>query len=179
MIIIKTKIPKDSILNVVPIKYDYTDSYSRALTDENNQLNSLDVGKAFLIFSPKWMKFMVFIRNTFASVLRLKQGKPRIPKEQLKDFKCEPGERFGILRVFDRTKNEVIYGEDDKHLNFRISLLLSAYPGHGFSKKLTITTVVVFNNWLGHVYFFFVRPFHKLIVKAMLKKYPALLKLNQ
>ena len=37
------------------------------------------------------------------------------------------------------------------------------------SKNLTISTTVEYNNWFGKLYFFPVRPFHKLIVPAMLK----------
>ncbi|MDR1652533.1 MAG: DUF2867 domain-containing protein [Prevotellaceae bacterium] len=36
--------------------------------------------------------------------------------------------------------------------------------------KISIITVVHFHNALGKVYFFVIRPFHKIIVKAMIKR---------
>ena len=37
-------------------------------------------------------------------------------------------------------------------------------------QTFTITTVVKFNNRLGRLYFFFIRPFHKVIIRSMLKR---------
>ncbi len=71
--------------------------------------------------------------------------------------------------MFARTENEVILGEDDKHLNFRVSLFLEQQQNNPQKKDLTISTTVEFNNWFGRLYFIPVRPFHKLIVPTMLK----------
>jgi hypothetical protein len=67
----------------------------------------------------------------------------------------------------NRTENEVILGEDDRHLNFRISLLKSDTPTP-HQKKLTLSTTVEFKNWFGKLYFLPVQPFHSLIVPTML-----------
>ena len=71
--------------------------------------------------------------------------------------------------MFDKTDNEVILGEDDKHLDFRVSLLLDKLASKTEQKNLTITTTVKFNNSFGRLYFLPVRAFHKLIVPTMLK----------
>ena len=63
----------------------------------------------------------------------------------------------------------MILGEDDKHLNFRISLLTENLNTEQIKKEVTISTTVEFNNWFGKIYFLPVRPFHKLIVPRMLK----------
>jgi hypothetical protein len=57
-------------------------------------------------------------------------------------------------------------GEDDKHLNFRASVLKDKTNG-----TVSLTTVVHYNNLWGRVYFFPVKPFHKIIMKALLKRY--------
>ncbi len=71
--------------------------------------------------------------------------------------------------MFNRTDKEVILGEDDKHLNFRVSLFLDHQINDPNKKHLTVSTTVEFNNWFGRIYFLPVRPFHKLIVPTMLK----------
>ena len=88
---------------------------------------------------------------------------------ELRNFRCEKGEKFGLFQVFDRTAHEVILGEDDSHLNFRVSLYIEQQTNDLTKKKLVISTVVVFNNWFGRFYFFPVQPFHHRIVPSMLK----------
>ena len=89
--------------------------------------------------------------------------------KQLDSFKFEQGERVGLFKVFNRTTNEIILGEDDNHLNFRVSLLLEESENDKSTKTITVTTLVIYNNWFGRLYFFPVKPFHKLIVQSGLK----------
>jgi hypothetical protein len=70
--------------------------------------------------------------------------------------------------VFHKTDHEIILGEDDKHLDFRVSLYLDENTETN-QKQLTISTLVKFNNIFGKLYFMPVLPFHKLIVPTMLK----------
>jgi len=85
--------------------------------------------------------------------------------EVLRDFKCEVGECVGLFNVLAKTGSKVILGEDDKHLDFRVSLFLDKQ-----SNTLTVSTVVKIHNWLGRLYFLPVKPFHKLIVPTMMKE---------
>jgi hypothetical protein len=45
------------------------------------------------------------------------------------------------IKVFAKTENEVILGEDDKHLNFRVSLYLEQQTNGTIKKNLTVTTL--------------------------------------
>jgi hypothetical protein len=58
----------------------------------------------------------------------------------------EPGEKIGVFRVYTVSDAEVILGEDDRHLDFRISVHLKEVQG---MKDVTISTVVHYNNTLG------------------------------
>lgn len=98
------------------------------------------------------------------SIFGLKtSGKLTDRQKQLDAFTCEPGEQLALFKVFNKTDNEVILGEDDKHLNFRVSLFLDHKKSETKKKTLTITTTVEFNNWFGRLYFLPVRPFHNLL----------------
>ncbi|MEJ8800484.1 DUF2867 domain-containing protein [Pontibacter sp. H249] len=110
------------------------------------------------------------IRNKIVGLFGLKTSGQTSNKQKLLDnFKCVPGDQLGLFKVYDKTENEVVLGEDDKHLDFRVSLFLDKLLDDADKKSLTITTTVKFNNFFGRVYFLIVRPFHKLIVQAMLK----------
>jgi Protein of unknown function (DUF2867) len=72
------------------------------------------------------------------------------------------GERVGLFRVFLRSEDELVLGEDDRHLDFRVCLRVA---GDG---PATLPTLVRFHNVFGRAYFACIRPFHALVVKRML-----------
>ncbi|MCK9437976.1 MAG: DUF2867 domain-containing protein, partial [Synergistaceae bacterium] len=80
-------------------------------------------------------------------------------------LKFEEGEQLNIFKLYSKSESELIMGDDDKHLNFRVSLLLDSTDVDSKKKKILITTVVTYRNWLGKIYFIPVKPFHTLIVK--------------
>lgn len=170
MPIIKTNLPESSILNSSHKKYDYVDCFQGTLIDRKNNIKPINVFKAFFLSIPKWAERLVALRDRMVSVFSLKNasGTENDEKQQLDNCKCEPGEHIGILKVFEKTDSEVVFGVDDKHLNFRVSLLLGNLKIDQ-RKALTISTAVQFNHWFGRLYFLPVKPFHILIVRIMLK----------
>lgn len=162
----KVALPEISLL--LDEVYEYSDSYKSKFLDQKNEIDILLVTKAFFSFSPKWIGNLFALRNKIVSVFGLKTGDGLAQKEEvLQNFKGQIGDKVGIFKVFDKTDGEIILGENDSHLNFRVSLLL--VPKQDHTKDITISTVVHFNNWFGKLYFFPVKPFHRLIVPAMLK----------
>lgn len=165
----KIEFPARSILSQGREKFDYMDSFEGGLVGNGQNFNITQIGKAFFTSGPKWGKKMFAIRNKMVGLFGLKTGAETDPEKDADSFTCEVGERVGIFKVLDKTSNEIILGEDDKHLDFRISLLFDKNQGGQDENSLTISTTVKFHNWLGVLYFLPVRPFHKLIVPAMLK----------
>ena len=159
-------LPQKSIL--AKSKYDYSDSFKGSFLDKENKIDSLALGKAFFSSVPKWGEKLFVIRNKIVALLGLKTSeKPNNRAEILNNFKGEVGEQIGLFKVFHKSENEIVLGENDKHLNFRVSLLLSEKDEQ--TKNLFVSTTVVFHNWLGRLYFLPVKPFHKLIVPKMLE----------
>ena len=70
--------------------------------------------------------------------------------------------------ICEQNAQEIVFGMPDKHLTFHASLWCGEKEPGG--QTFTITTVVKFNNRLGRLYFFFIRPFHKVIIRSMLKR---------
>lgn len=168
MKITKTTLPKKSILHKTNV--DYIDSFQGEYQDLNNIISSKDIGKLFFTSAPKWTESLFKFRNRLVSIFGLKtSGKIKNRKELLDSFDCEPGDKIGLFTVYFRGDNEVILGEDDKHLDFRISLYKRNKTNNEESKILTISTTVKFQNWYGKLYFLPVKPFHSLIVPQMLK----------
>jgi hypothetical protein len=61
-----------------------------------------------------------------------------------------------------------VLGLDDSHLNFRIVVDVQATGGT--THRITATTLVHRNNWLGRIYLATVMPFHKVIVPTLLAR---------
>lgn len=165
-----TSLPKNSILHSRGIKHDYIDSFRGTFNDDENQFVMDDMKKAFFLSIPNWVGTLMDWRDTIVSLFGLKtSSKNSANTKDLAHFSFEKGQKIGIFKVFEKTENEVIFGEDDKHLNFRISLFIEHQENNPQLKNVTFSSVVEFKNWFGRLYFLIVKPFHKLIVPVILK----------
>ncbi|RED91501.1 DUF2867 domain-containing protein [Marinoscillum furvescens] len=145
--------------------HHYADSYAANLS---YQPDLTAVARAFFSTAPSWVTKLFALRNRLVKHLGLKTSNPpKDHEEMLRNFQGQEGEQIGFFKVFERSTHELIMGEDDKHLDFRVSILLT--PGTT-GTTLTISTTVIFHNALGKWYFVPVKPFHQVIVRAMLRK---------
>ena len=78
------------------------------------------------------------------------------------------GERVGIFRIYAVAPSELVVGEDDSHLDFRLSVQVQ--PGAGDSRRLVLTTVVHCHNALGRAYIAVIAPFHRAVVRSSLRR---------
>ncbi|MFZ4928900.1 DUF2867 domain-containing protein [Chryseobacterium sp. Mn2064] len=166
----KIELPAKSILFDRKNTFDYTDSFEGEMKSAPQNIDISEVGRIFFSSSPKWGKKMFAFRNKMVKLFGLKTGDNGKQTKNMNDFTCEIGEQVGIFKIFDKTDHEIIIGEDDKHLDFRVSLLYDPTKDKNKENCLTISTTVKFHNWLGVLYFLPVRPFHQLIVPAILKR---------
>jgi len=161
-------LPINSALNVSGQQYDFSDCFSAIFLKDGKDVTIEDVGASFFLSTPTWIKLLLAIRNIIVRPFGLKTNTNIHNKQKLVgDFKFEPGEQYGIFKVYSRTQMELIVGQKDKHLDFKVSLLLNKTTLG--DSVLIISTVVSFHNRLGKLYFLFVKPFHKLIVPSTLK----------
>ena len=143
----KTKIHKGGLIdNYLPA--DYLDSFSKEVEIKENITPDAFFNMAFNQF-PAWIDWLLKLRNTLVKPLGLDTT------SHFSDSICE------------RNDNEIIWGLPDKHLNFYVSMWCGEYKDG--KQELMITTVVKYNNWLGHVYFFVIRLFHGIIIRSLLR----------
>ena len=165
MIVQSTQIPDDSLLLHTPRNYE--DAFSGFIPD--SQLSPLDLALLFGESAPSWVEKLFGFRNWIVGFFGLKTGEGQFHDREaaIRAFGGEPGEQLGFFKVFDHSDKEIILGEDDKHLDFRVSLY--AQPENS-GTRFIISTTVTFHNLWGKLYFLPVRPFHKLIVPTMMKR---------
>lgn len=100
---------------------------------------------------PGWAAGLLKLRNLIVAPLGLKTT-------------ADAGPAFGMFPVVQSGPERVVLGFDDWHLNFRVVIDVVA------GRRVTLTTLVKRNNWLGRIYLAVVMPFHKLIAPATLSR---------
>lgn len=133
----------------------FADSY--ALTVDGLRLDAIIATQRVLGRTPAWVTWLMAIRNLAVKPLRLRTSFDRI---------ASPNARIGWFPVISQSARQVVLGFDDRHLDFRI---LVEVKGFGVGpQEVSASTVVKTHNLLGRVYLAIVKPFHRIIVPAML-----------
>ena len=157
---------KDSIIYSALGRNDYVDAFAIDVAkDLNIPIEKLMV--SFFDVFPSWFMALMHIREAIAKMIGLKTANGIDVREQLDNFKGEVGESIALFHVLGRSETELMSGETDKHLDFRMSFLVKPKKEH---QQITLATTVQYNGWLGKAYFFFVKPVHRLIVPIILKR---------
>ena len=156
MKVITDKIPTTTgVKNALP-KIDFTDTFSTT-----NHIDSLDIIANKIFGSePVWITFLFKIRNF---VMKLFGFKTEIPTNIDTTFNI--GSFVGFFEIYSIQQNEIVLGADDKHLKFRVSI----YNSEEENYNIKVTTLVEYLNTFGKIYMTVIKPFHLLVVKAMVK----------
>lgn len=154
--VVKVNVPASSQLLEGFARIDFADAYQVSLT--RPQLSAEEAAQAIFGHSPRWVGALMKLRGVFARAVGLKHS----------DMKSGEQQR-GIFRVQARHANEIIIGEDDSHLNFRISVLRASADDTG-AQTVTVSTAVETHNALGRAYLIVVKPFHRVIARSMVQR---------
>lgn len=122
---------------------------------------------ARFVFSrlPPWALTLMAIRDALVAGFGLKTSRQLRP-----DTPLQQRERVGLFRIYSREANEIVLGEDDKHLDFRLSLLCTEPTAQSPRRELVLSTAVHCHNRLGRTYIALIAPFHRRIVRACLRQ---------
>ena len=153
--------PVESALYSDSTQYSYADSFAVSL--HRTDIESWELFAAFFQSAPSWVDNLFALRNQIVGYLGLKTGRDN---PRALDPPYQVGQKIGLFRVIGLTDSEAIIGEDDSHLDFRVSLLLI----HKDTRpQLVVSTLVKTKNALGVTYFSIVKHFHRLIVPVMVR----------
>lgn len=113
---------------------------------------------------PGWVGHLTTVRDAIVGRFGLKTA------SHLATLASTRPDRIGIFKVYATGTHEIVLGEDDTHLDFRVSLLCSAGSTEEDPRQLTISTVVHCHNLLGRAYLLVIAPFHRRVVQASLRR---------
>lgn len=137
-------------------RIDYEDTFS---VNCPAGTSATDVLLGFFSSTPRIVRLLMAIRNRMVSIIGLKTQRAI---GHLDAAMLEVGNHVGFFEIGSITQQSALVGTDDSHLNFRVRLNIQA-------DVLSCATQVQFNNAMGRIYFFFVKPFHRRIVPLMLR----------
>ncbi len=157
-------VPDETAIRSVFHRNDLADAFSVALPTYASR--DPEVLVRFLFGSqPAWVGALMRARDAVMGAFGVKTAKAMQSAPA-----GEAGKRVGFFRIYAKCDREIVLGEDDRHLDFRLSVMVrqgNAGSGHA---EVVIATVVSCHNLLGRIYLSVITPFHKLIVRTTLNR---------
>ncbi len=164
--IAKTAVPPCSALHPTLHDADFFDAYR--LDQDADNLAAIEVCLLTLFQTPRWVDLAMTARNRVGGWVGLKDlGRLSAIDQAKPPGAYRVGERLGIFTLLSISEREVLLGDDDKHLDVKISVRLVGEPGE---RSVVVSTVVHVHNTLGRLYMLFVGPAHKVIAPAVLSR---------
>jgi hypothetical protein len=158
--------PSDSLMDRRWVDAAYfRDSYRVAIRSVS--ATPIGIFHAVLTHHPWWIKAVLIIRNRLASSCGLAvPNSSDVMRPAIKQS-YRVGETIGVWPVFALSESELVAGRDNKHLDFRLSVLKETT---GATPSAVISTVCVVHNVFGRIYLFFIVPFHKWGVRWLIAR---------
>lgn len=134
----------------------FMDAYR--LEVEGEALDARQAAMRMMARAPRWVDALLVLRNLIVAPFGLKtSGEDR----------RAPRDIIGIFPVVSETPERLVAGFNDKHLDFRVVVDVATT---GQKQSVTATMLVLTHNWLGRTYLRIIMPFHRLVVRAMLRQ---------
>jgi uncharacterized protein DUF2867 len=127
-------------------RVDYADAFAVALPADAPRDPEALADRVFHS-PPKWVLAAMGARNALVRAIGLKT----------------PGSARTGFPLLHRDEREVVFGLDDRHLDFRVSVIVEG-------DTAVVATHVWLRNALGRAYFAPVRLVHPIVVKAMMRR---------
>ena len=127
----------------------------------SSALNARQAAERMLERQPRWAEALLTLRNILVKPFGLKTSGASA---------AAPREMVGIFPIVSEKPERLVAGFNDKHLDFRIVVDVAT---SGATQNVTATTLVLTHNWLGRTYLAVIMPFHRLIVRTLLRQVAA------
>ena len=164
MHVVECDVPSSSVLGPDVIRTAYFhDSYRAPLA--HPELGIVDIFFALFGHTPLWMKLLLIVRNMVAGLFGLQVS--TVGEIMKPEVRCaySVGEKIGPWPIFFIGDNEIVAGRNNKHMDFRLSVL-KAIDGDAMS--VVVSTICTVHNVFGKIYLLFIVPFHRMGVRSLI-----------
>jgi hypothetical protein len=128
------------------------------ITVNESAIDARSAAMRMLGRSPRWVETLLALRNTLVAPFGLKTS-GAADKGRLG--------MIGLFPVISETPERLVAGFNDNHLDFRVVIDVAAA---GAGRQVTATTLVRTHNRLGRFYLTAIMPFHRQVVRTMLRQ---------
>lgn len=154
--------PSDSAISEWLREASLADAFAVDLTAQEAARGIESLARSTLGHPAPWLRALLSIRDMAVRPLGVKSS------EQMRRQAVDAGaDHIDFFRIISRTESEIVVGEDDRHLDFRASLLLRRNDDTT-GAELVATTVVHCHNLAGRAYLFAIAPFHRQVIRSNL-----------
>jgi hypothetical protein len=137
----------------------FADAYS--IVVNGGALDARQAATRMITRQPRWAEALLTLRNLLVRPFGLKTSGAN---------RTVPRPMIGIFPIVSEKPDRLVAGFNDSHLDFRFVVDVAT---SGDRQQVTATTLVLTHNWLGRSYLALILPFHRLIVRAMLRRVAA------
>jgi hypothetical protein len=164
MTVVECGVPCQSALGKDLIeRADFRDAYRAVLSRSN--LGVIDIFFGVFAHPPGWMNLMLIARNKAAALTGLEvPATAEIVNMERRDH-YSVGEKIGPWPIFFLGSDELIAGRDNRHLDFRVSVM-KVYDGP--RPSVVVSTLCMVHNRFGRYYLSSIIPFHKFGLRRLM-----------
>jgi len=164
MSVIECDVPCHSALGKDLIeRADFRDAFRAPLN--RSDLSVVEI--FFGIFSqrPGWMNLMLIARNKVAALAGLEVPSTSEIVNMEKRERYFVGEKIGPWPIFFLGSDELVAGRDNKHMDFRVSIMK---VHDGIRPTVVVSTLCMVHNRFGQHYLSAIIPVHKFGVRTLM-----------
>jgi len=164
MPVIECEVPSSSVLGQDLIRSAYFhDSYRVPLARPG--LSIVEIFFALFGHTPFWMKALLIARNAIARRFGLEAPTAAEILHPTMRAGYRVGDKIGPWPIYHIGEDEIVAGRNNRHLDFRLSVLRVK---DGDAESVVVSTICSVHNLSGKIYLFFIAPFHRTGVKSLM-----------
>ena len=173
MSVVECDVPSDSAMGKDLIeRADFRDAYRAPL--RRPDLGVVEIFFGIFAHRPAWMNLMLVARNKTAALAGLEAPTTSEVINMEMRERYAVGEKIGPWPIYFLGADELVAGRDNRHMDFRLSIL-KVRDGKGPS--VVVSTICMVHNAFGRYYLSSVIPFHKFGVRRLMTDAAAALRL--
>ena len=164
MSVVECDVPRHSALGKALIeRADFRHAYRAPLS--RSDLDVVDIFFGIFGQRPGWMKLMLIARNKVAALAGLEVPSTSEIVNMEKRERYFVGEKIGPWPIFFLGSDELVAGRDNKHMDFRVSIMK---VHDGIRPTVVVSTLCMVHNRFGQHYLSAIIPVHKFGVRTLM-----------
>jgi hypothetical protein len=164
MSVVECDVPGDSALGKDLIeRADFRDAYRARLS--RSDLSVVEIFFNIFAQRPGWMNLALIARNKIAALAGLEVPTTSEMVNMEKRDCYFVGEKIGPWPIFFLGPDELVAGRDNKHMDFRVSIMKVR---DGTGPSVVVSTLCMVHNKFGQRYLSSIIPFHKFGLRRLM-----------